>query len=73
MAQRMVCQQCMTKGAGRQNRFYLDVDIEIPAVTMACVSCHSSIQLSEELIDGLIEMERGKRNGGVSNKPTVKE
>lgn len=75
MAQRMVCQQCITKGAGNQNRFYLDVDVDrsVPEVRMECVQCHSSIQLSGELIQNLIEMERGEDNGGVSREPTAKE
>ena len=71
MAQRMSCQQCSDKGAGRQNRFYLDVDISVPEVRMECVACHSSIQLSEELIDSLIAMER--KDGGLSDEPTTKK
>lgn len=69
MSQRMSCQQCSHKGAGRQNRFYLDVDISVPEVRIECVSCHSSVQLREELINGLIAAE--EKHGGVPNKPTT--
>ena len=72
MSQRMSCQRCSDKGAGKQNKFYLDVDISVPEVRMECVACHSSIQLSAELINGLIAAEENK-NGGVSDKPTTKE
>lgn len=67
LAQRMACQGC------RDNRFFLDVDIDVPEVRIQCVQCSRSIQLSESLVEGLISFGRGEGNGGISGESATKE
>ena len=67
MFQRMACQHC------KNNQFFLDLEIEKPEVWIQCARCSHKIQLSEELIQGLIAFSRGRKNGGVSDKPTTQE
>jgi len=67
MSQRMACQHC------RNNQFFLDVELEKPEVWIQCARCSHKIQLSDELIQGLIIFSRGEHNGGVPDKPATKE
>ena len=65
LAQRMACQHC------QNNQFFLDVEIEKPEVWIQCSNCSHKIQLSDDLIQGLISFERGKGDGGIPGKSTT--